>query len=427
LLTCAIAFAAVAVHAARLLSGDPDSYETMARFGYRSAWAVWDGDRWALLTSAFLHADLLHLAFNLCWLWMLGRACERALGPLLFALLVAGAAWTASAAQLAVAGETAIGLSGTGFALFAFAWLAPRMRGTVDGPLAALFLGWMAFGLVASSTGWIDVANTVHFAGLAFGAAAAGVARPRWRIAGAAAVAALVAAVTLATIRAPWSPRWHSLRGEHAYESGRYEEAVEAYSCALEVDASYYWALAGRGQARRMLHEYERAIDDFSAALERDPAYVLALDERGWCRIPAEEYEAAAADFERAIELDGEDTWRLAGLGCARRELGQLEPAIESLRRAIELDPSNGHAHHELAIALYRAGQWKLSLAAAREALGKSGGDPATNWCLVAMNLWQLGEKSEARDALAKAQRLSGSGDPSGLRWEMEWLMGGNR
>jgi membrane associated rhomboid family serine protease len=49
------------------------------------------GEPWLLVTSAFLHANLMHVAFNGLLLWQLGHMLEPALGHARFAALyVAG-------------------------------------------------------------------------------------------------------------------------------------------------------------------------------------------------------------------------------------------------------------------------------------------------------------------------------------------------
>src|SRR5207244_2886447 len=45
------------------------------------------GQSWRLLTSMFLHAGFLHLAFNAWALWVLGRLTERLLGSVAFTLV----------------------------------------------------------------------------------------------------------------------------------------------------------------------------------------------------------------------------------------------------------------------------------------------------------------------------------------------------
>ena len=50
---------------------------------------VGDGQWWLLVTSAFLHANLMHVAFNGILLWRLGEMLESHLGPGRFAALYA--------------------------------------------------------------------------------------------------------------------------------------------------------------------------------------------------------------------------------------------------------------------------------------------------------------------------------------------------
>jgi membrane associated rhomboid family serine protease len=45
------------------------------------------GDYYRLITSGFLHADLLHVGFNMLLLWLLGKELEPELGSLRFAAL----------------------------------------------------------------------------------------------------------------------------------------------------------------------------------------------------------------------------------------------------------------------------------------------------------------------------------------------------
>ena len=59
--------------------------------------AVQDGEWWRIITSGFLHANLLHLGFNMYALWIFGPTLERGLGSIRFTLayasgLIGGAA-----------------------------------------------------------------------------------------------------------------------------------------------------------------------------------------------------------------------------------------------------------------------------------------------------------------------------------------------
>jgi membrane associated rhomboid family serine protease len=51
---------------------------------------VEDGEWWRVVTSGFLHANLLHIGFNMYALWIFGHPLERALGSVRFALSYLG-------------------------------------------------------------------------------------------------------------------------------------------------------------------------------------------------------------------------------------------------------------------------------------------------------------------------------------------------
>jgi membrane associated rhomboid family serine protease len=80
---------------------------------------------WRLLTSALPHVGFLHLAFNAYWTLVLGGAIEARCGAPVTALLVLGTAIASAALEHALfAGG--VGLSGVGYGLFGFAWVASK-------------------------------------------------------------------------------------------------------------------------------------------------------------------------------------------------------------------------------------------------------------------------------------------------------------
>lgn len=87
---------------------------------------------WQIITSAFLHAGIAHLAMNMFGLWMFGRDIELSLGTSRFLQLYFLSAVTASAAQLVVTtalGQIVptLGASGAVFGILgAFAMLYPQ-------------------------------------------------------------------------------------------------------------------------------------------------------------------------------------------------------------------------------------------------------------------------------------------------------------
>jgi len=83
-----------------------------------------------LVTSAFLHAGFLHIAFNMYLLWILGQMLEPAIGSVRFAAIYATALLAGSMGALIVDPTTpSLGASGAIFGLMGAAFVELRARG----------------------------------------------------------------------------------------------------------------------------------------------------------------------------------------------------------------------------------------------------------------------------------------------------------
>jgi membrane associated rhomboid family serine protease len=129
-----------------------------------------EGEWWRLLTSAFLHAGLIHLGLNMLVLWFVGAPVEQAIGRGRFVALyiVSGLAGSAGALLFSPNAIT-VGASGAIFGILGAA-LVLEAQGS-------LVLGGQAFGLIAfnlvltfvlGSTANISIGG--HLGGLAGGA-----------------------------------------------------------------------------------------------------------------------------------------------------------------------------------------------------------------------------------------------------------------
>lgn len=70
--------------------------------------------------------------------------------------------------------------------------------------------------------------------------------------------------------------------GDNALENGNFDEAITAYTCALNIEAAYPFAYYGRGMAHYQQEKYELAIEDLLMALDYaghdpQPEYYLSL------------------------------------------------------------------------------------------------------------------------------------------------------
>lgn len=133
------------------------------------------GEIWRLLTCVLPHGDILHLAFNVYWLWTFGGLIERVYGHLRTALLISLLAVVSSALEFAFA-SGGIGLSGVGYGLFGFLWVLSRhddrFRGAIDQQTVVLFVGWFFFCVATTVMNVMPVGNIAHAGGMMIGSLA---------------------------------------------------------------------------------------------------------------------------------------------------------------------------------------------------------------------------------------------------------------
>ena len=91
---------------------------------------VADGEWWRIVTSGFLHAGILHLAFNMYFLYFLGTLLEPEIGKLRFAAIYFVSLLGGSFGALLTSPDAVtVGASGAVFGLMGAAILAMRARG----------------------------------------------------------------------------------------------------------------------------------------------------------------------------------------------------------------------------------------------------------------------------------------------------------
>jgi len=128
------------------------------------------GQVWRTFTPIFLHFGVLHVVFNMMWLWQFGLLIESRFRSWPFLALVLFTALLSNVAQAFVSGPNFGGMSGVNYGLFGFllarSKLHPNPGFVIHPQTAAMLLIW----LVVCFTGMMGpVANTAHLVGFASG------------------------------------------------------------------------------------------------------------------------------------------------------------------------------------------------------------------------------------------------------------------
>lgn len=144
-----------------------------------------EGEVWRLFSPAVLHGNLLHILFNMIWLWVLGRPIEQRIGfsKTLLLTLITGIA--SNTLQYLMTGPFFVGYSGVVMGLAGFIWMRERVapwegyplnRATIlfivffIGAIFALQLVSFFVELFTTHSFAPNIANTAHIAGALIGA-----------------------------------------------------------------------------------------------------------------------------------------------------------------------------------------------------------------------------------------------------------------
>jgi membrane associated rhomboid family serine protease len=128
---------------------------------------------WRLVVPGLLHEGVIHLLFNLYWLWFFGTKVEEVFGHVATLGIILVLAIGSMSAELAIF-RGGIGLSGVGYGLFGMLWVLsrndPRFHDTVDHSVVELMFGWLLVCIVLTMADVWHVGNVAHCAGCLLGA-----------------------------------------------------------------------------------------------------------------------------------------------------------------------------------------------------------------------------------------------------------------
>lgn len=135
------------------------------------------------------------------------------------------------------------------------------------------------------------------------------------------------------------SSLWHIWQGRIFYNEGKWDEAISAFSKAINRNDKAVQAYQLRGNAFREIADYEAALEDYTRVLALAPQ-AYWFNRRGLVYEEMKDFEKAAADYSRAIELDPK--WAVAynNRGFAKMNLKEYAQAKEDFETAIKLDSS---------------------------------------------------------------------------------------
>lgn len=150
-------------------------------------------------------------------------------------------------------------------------------------------------------------------------------------------------------------------QGDEFTKKKQYVEAAKMYDEAAAADTSSH----GSFQASARAH-YELGVKSSSSKNSEEKRGAIA------------HFKVAAKNFHKATILDKGDFESAYFEGLSRYYLEQWNDMIGAYQKAISINPSHGGARYNLALALYRQGQFEDAKKEAEEAVKLQPGDPSS-------------------------------------------------
>jgi len=324
--------------------------------------SVLEGQWWRVASSIFIHAGLLHLAFNVWAFWSIGRFCERVFGNLAFLAIYVLSGFGGALASLAVHPLTVcVGASGAIFGVYG-ATLAFVLLHKGVFPDAFLqqqrnsLLGFLAFNVVFG----LRVPNidlSAHGGGFVTGMLAGALvardlaspeAHVARRLLGVVGVAAALLGLSvgvhrrLAAVPEISADRLAGEAFKHL-KAGELPEAVDLYTQALALEPDDGW-LSNRGLAHLMGGRYGAALQDFRAADAAEHSARsggLVCEAAARAARSAADLEAAVRFCTDAIARDPKNPEPLAWRASVYEDQKEASLALADATAALALDPES--------------------------------------------------------------------------------------
>jgi serine/threonine protein kinase/Tfp pilus assembly protein PilF len=197
-----------------------------------------------------------------------------------------------------------------------------------------------------------------------------------------------------------------------SYRARRFEEALNAYEKAIELDARLIDAYNGKGKALYSLNRKNEAMAAYEQTLRLHPTNADAYIGKGnllkklkHYKEAQKAYEEALRVYEQAVGLDPLRASSYQGKGLALYNLEQYKEALTAYEQAIALDPDDAHTHNNKGNALRALKRYEAALAAHEQAFQLHPG--VASFCVNTGNvLCELKRYEEALGTYEEAIRL---------------------
>jgi tetratricopeptide (TPR) repeat protein len=132
--------------------------------------------------------------------------------------------------------------------------------------------------------------------------------------------------------------------------AGKYDEAIEKVSRAIEKDPGTFILYYNRALAYEKKGDKDKALLDYKKTLELKPDFLLALSAVGNIFAKNSDFPGAVKYYKKAVEQGLTDTLALYNYGACLINLGDNDQAKAIFEKLIDLDPNYADAYYQMGI-----------------------------------------------------------------------------
>lgn len=198
----------------------------------------------------------------------------------------------------------------------------------------------------------------------------------------------------------------HNNLGVLYFTKGLYEEAVDAFTQALELDPKMQVAQRNLEIAYFNTGYYDRRVAELRERLRQRPDDRDTRWELGRAFALLGQPEDAIPEFQALLALRPGDVGTMIQLGLAEKAVGRLGVALSWFRTALLRDPQSGLLHFYVGEVLYNQGAFDEALTSLQRAIQLNPDHPDAHF-LLSFVLGDMGQHDEAQKASKRAVQLN--------------------
>jgi len=195
-------------------------------------------------------------------------------------------------------------------------------------------------------------------------------------------------------------------RGNSCYKQNMIADAAGWFRKAAKADPGLFAAHANLGNTLMQLNRYEEAIKAYTAALDIKRTAPMVARNLGECFEKTNRLDMAERYYRLTLDLNPDNADTYVDLGNAIQKQGGNHKALEYYRKALEINPQLAGAQHDIALCLYDDRDLSEAEQALRLAVRMDPGN-ALSTCFLGIILEHQGKNMDAKNFLLFAKENS--------------------